>query len=48
MASANPQSTITSGQPVYGADPFKEWNNEWNVGLMSCCDDISQCKIILK
>jgi len=48
MASTDHQTFVISTQPSFKTDPFKELNGNWNVGLLSCCEDISQCKIIPK
>ncbi len=48
MASGPSQSTFVTVQQSYRTDPFKEMNGNWNVGLFSCCDDVSACKIIFK
>lgn len=48
MSYIQPQNTtvVYTQQPVHITNPFNEFNGDWNVGLMSCCDDMSQCKII--
>ena len=48
MASAYPQTIFVTTQPLsQKIDPFKELNGNWNVGLMECCNDVSQCMFIL-
>lgn len=42
---ANQTFNITN-QPAKG-NPFDELNGEWTVNLFSCCDNISQCKLII-
>lgn len=26
------------------ANPFRDMNQEWTVGLCDCCNDVGQCK----
>jgi hypothetical protein len=47
-ASIHPVGTLIVTQPSSQiGNPFKQFNGNWNVGLMSCCNDVCQCKIIL-
>jgi hypothetical protein len=45
-----PQYVITQPQPqaqiVVQVDPFKQFHNEWSVGLCDCCEDTSQCELL--
>jgi len=38
-------TTQPSAQAVSQVDPFKQYHNEWSIGLCSCCDDMGQCKL---
>jgi hypothetical protein len=44
-----PQYVITQPQPqaqvIVQVDPFKQFHNEWSVGLCDCCEDTSQCEL---
>lgn len=45
MSSIYPTPSVTLQQPSMGPDAFKGFDQNWNVGLCNCCDDISQCNI---
>ena len=48
MELSNSQDTVINTQPLsQKTETFYEWNENWTVGLMSCCDDVSHCKIII-
>ncbi|CAF3317366.1 unnamed protein product [Rotaria socialis] len=44
MSRGYPSMPVIVEQPAFQhGDPFKSMNNEWNVGLFNCCDNVSQC-----
>jgi hypothetical protein len=47
MAYNNSQPQYVISQPqsqvIVQVDPFKQYNNEWSVGICDCCDDMGQC-----
>ncbi|CAF0998078.1 unnamed protein product [Rotaria magnacalcarata] len=44
MSRSYPGVPVIVAQPTLQYhDPFRSMNNEWNVGLCNCCDNVSQC-----
>ncbi|CAF1330684.1 unnamed protein product [Rotaria sordida] len=45
MANATVHPFIITNQPqsLPMVNPFRDFNNEWTVGLCDCCNDVSQC-----
>lgn len=50
MAHITGQPHFVTAQPqaevLMQVDLFKQYHNEWSLGLCNCCDDMGQCELI--